>query len=91
MTEHNESPAAGAFDRSRLHFETVLAFLEGDEATGLSHGQLEDHLQVAGRELLRQLFQDHLDLRAHNETRLARSPTPTACPEKRWRPATSEP
>jgi len=70
MTERNEDPAEGAFGRSRLHFETVLAFLESDEATGLSHGQLEDHLQAAGRELLRQLVQDHLDLRTHNETRL---------------------
>ena len=44
MTGHNADPAEGAFDPSRRCFETTLAFLEDDEATGLSHGQLEDHL-----------------------------------------------
>lgn len=53
MTERNENPAEGAFDRSRLCFETVLAFLEREEATGLSHGELEGRLEAAGRELLR--------------------------------------
>jgi hypothetical protein len=69
----------------------MLAFLEGDEATALSHGQLEEYLQAAGRELLRQLFQDHLDLRAHNETRLETVADADGVPRKRWRPATSEP
>ena len=37
-------------------------------------------LEPRGRELLRQLFQDHLDLRAAREQRLRRSPTPTRSP-----------
>jgi len=60
-----------AFAGSRACFETVLGWLEGEEAAGLPHGELEAHVQVEGRALLRRLLQDHLDLRAHNEARLA--------------------
>jgi hypothetical protein len=59
-----------AFDRSREAFEAVLGWLEGKEAGGLSHGDLEARLQVAARELFRRLLQDHLDLQAGRETRL---------------------
>jgi hypothetical protein len=55
-----------AFGESRGRFETVLAWLEGEEATGLSHGELEARLEVESREV----FQDHLELRAQKETRL---------------------
>jgi len=60
-----------AFDQSRERFETVLAWLSGPESAGLTHGELEDHLQVASREVFCQLLQDHLDLRAQREPRLA--------------------
>jgi hypothetical protein len=63
------SPASG-FERSRRLFEVVVDFLEGEESKALSHGELEAHLDVEGREVLRQLFQDHLDLRAEREVRL---------------------
>ena len=58
------------FGESRECFEGVVAFLEGDEASGLDHGELECRLEVEGRELLRKLYQDHLDLRAQNEVRI---------------------
>jgi hypothetical protein len=59
-----------AFERSHTEFLGLVAFLE-DEATGsLAHGELEEHLQDRGRELLRGLFQDHLDLRAVREDRI---------------------
>src|SRR6266508_697018 len=57
---------AGSHDR----FETVAAWLEGAESTGLTHAELEARLQVESRELFRQLLQDHLDLRAQRERRL---------------------
>ncbi len=60
------------FDGSRVTFESLVGLLEGDEAGGLSHSELEDRLEVEGRELLRQLFQDHLDLRADREQRADR-------------------
>jgi len=48
----------------------LVDFLEDEATGGLAHGQLEDDLAVRGRELLRRLFQDHLDLRAMREQRL---------------------
>lgn len=65
-----ETPHA-AFSGSRDRFETVVSWLGGEEAAGLTHAELEARLQVDGRELLRQLLQDHLDLRAQREPRAA--------------------
>ncbi len=59
-----------AFARSRARFEEVVAFLDGDGAAALTHGELEGRLGADGRELLRLLYQDHLDLRAERELRL---------------------
>jgi hypothetical protein len=60
-----------AFTTSRERFEEVVSFLGGDQAKDLTHAQLEDQLASRGRELLRQLYQDHLDLRSEHEARLA--------------------
>lgn len=57
---------AGARDR----FQKILSWLEGDSSTGLDHAELERQLDVEGRELLRQLLQDHVDLRAIRESRV---------------------
>lgn len=50
----------GAFDR-------LKGTLAGAEAAVLSHHELEDLIEVQGRELLRLLFQAHLDLREQRE------------------------
>jgi hypothetical protein len=44
--------------------------LEGPEAGQLTHRELEEWLEVEGRELLRQMYQDHLDVRAQREPRM---------------------
>ena len=62
---------ADDFQASRDAFEQVLGFLAGAQAGDLTHADLEDQLGVRGRELMRLLYQDHLDLRAARETRLA--------------------
>jgi hypothetical protein len=63
-----EIPVA-AFERSRSLFESVVTML-GDPGTGeRTHAELEEALTVDSRELVRQLFQDHLDLRAVREQR----------------------
>jgi hypothetical protein len=59
-----------AFCASRQYFETVVSFLEGEEAFGLEHGVLEEHLERDSRALFRRLLQDHLSLRAQGEARL---------------------
>jgi hypothetical protein len=63
-------PASFGAD-SRGCFEQLLAWLEGGQATGMTHAELEDELACRGRELLRRMLQDHLTLRATNEPRLA--------------------
>ncbi|MFN2504125.1 MAG: ISKra4 family transposase [Acidimicrobiales bacterium] len=64
------SPDASAFGGSRACFEDIVGWLEGTEAGSSSHGELEDDLDRRGRELLRRLLQDHLDLRAQREERV---------------------
>lgn len=58
-----------AFTPSRDRFEQVCAFLTDREAASLTHSELERRLTVELRELVRLLFQDHLDLRAVCEQR----------------------
>mgnify|MGYP001306988847 CR=1 FL=1 len=58
------------FARSRDRFEELVGFLAGDGAAELTHDELEDRLDSEGRELLRLLFQDHLDLRSGREEAL---------------------
>lgn len=59
-----------SFAASRERFEGLLDLLGGEHAGALTHAELESRLQADGRELLRQLYQDHLDLRAEREARL---------------------
>jgi hypothetical protein len=62
--------AGGAFASSREQFASLIGFLDGADAAALSHAELEEHLDVHGRELLRRLLGDHLALRAVREPRL---------------------
>jgi len=64
------SGANDPFNASRAHFEQLCSFMGDDDSRGLTHGELEQRLGSAGRELLRQLLQDHLDLRTAREERL---------------------
>jgi hypothetical protein len=66
------SDRAAAFARSGEQFESLISFLDGTDAVALSHAELEQRLEVDGRELLRRLFDDHLALRAAREQRLER-------------------
>jgi ribosomal protein S9 len=63
------SGVEAAFDRSRERFESVVGFLHGSQAAGLTHSELETRLSVDARELIRVLYQDHLDLRTAREVR----------------------
>jgi hypothetical protein len=58
-----------AFAESRKCFGELEDWLASEEAAGLQHGELEEQLDVRGRELLRLLFQDRLDLTAVREER----------------------
>lgn len=70
MSAYAAVDEVGMFTLSRQRFDETVGWLVGSQAGGLSHAVLETRLEVAGRELLRQLLQDHLDLRAVREVRL---------------------
>ncbi len=42
----------------------------GTEAAGLEHGSLEDELESRGREVMRLMYQEHLELRTEREERV---------------------
>ena len=63
-------PGDEAFGGSRGCFEDIAGWLAGTETASLGHGELEDGLDRRGRELLRRLLQDHLDLRSAREERV---------------------
>ena len=58
-----------AFAESRECFGELEDWMASGEAAGLQHGELEEQLEARGRELLRRLFQDRLDLTAAREVR----------------------
>ena len=70
MTTTDTDDADTPFNVSRDRFEQVCSFLGGREASRLTHGELERRLSVDLRELVRLLYQDHVDLRAARERRL---------------------
>ena len=66
-----EHPGGGAgwADPARRYLESVVGWLDGPEAMGAGHGELEARLQVHSREQYRLLLQGHLDERARLEKR----------------------
>ena len=47
-----------AFGESRECFREIEDWMASEEAAGLQHGELEEQLDVRGRELQRRLFQE---------------------------------
>src|SRR6266704_5358447 len=63
------------FAASRSVFDALIVELDAEPAARLGHAELEELLDLRGRDLLRQLLQDHLELRQVREERAVR-----ACP-----------
>jgi hypothetical protein len=59
------------FERSAELFARVVEGLSSPESDGRTHDEVERDLAGQGRELLRQLLQDHADLRQVREGRVA--------------------
>ena len=70
MSQYATCADVEVFEASRALFEAVVGELAGPDRTRASHAELEELLTMRSRELMRQLFQDHLDLRAQREQRL---------------------
>lgn len=97
MEPYDTVPVTDVFAASTETFEYLLGELAGPGSAELSHARLEEMIEVRGRLLLRQLLQDHLDLRAAREEQaLARRtpvrpaaagwPVPTVCCAAVWSP-----
>ena len=61
--------AVDQFSSARAQFESVVTRLRSVEVLGLDHAAVEALLDEEGRELTRQLFQSHLELRHLREQR----------------------
>lgn len=70
MSQYGMRAGAEVFEASRVLFEALVRELAGPDCAGATHAELEDVLTARSRELMRQLLQDHLDLRAQREQRL---------------------
>ena len=70
MQAYASDAVDGAFTASHARFAGMVDWLGGDRVAGMTHAQMEDRLHADGLALLRQLFQDSLDLRAEHEARL---------------------
>ena len=66
-----QQPGVEGFSSSDALYGALAGWLAGEEAQALEHGELEERLESRGRELVRQLYQDSIDLRAAREQRLA--------------------
>ncbi|WP_042435651.1 ISKra4 family transposase [Streptacidiphilus anmyonensis] len=73
MTRYNTHATTDPFARSLSAFETLTTTLSGSDASTWTHADLEEYLDAAGRDLLRLLLQDHLDLRAQREEKQVRA------------------
>jgi hypothetical protein len=69
VAPYDTRATADPFAASRKSFEALLAEPAGETAAELRHDRLEELVDERGREVLRLLFQDHLDLRALREER----------------------
>ena len=63
--------ATDPFGPSRSAFEALILKASTSRSLAAGHGDVEAEIGQAGRGLLRQLFQDHLDLRHAQERRVA--------------------
>jgi hypothetical protein len=69
VSEYAPGSGEDGFARSREAFAEIEGWLDSPQAAALDHAGLEDVLEARGRELLRVLLQDHLDVRAVREQR----------------------
>jgi hypothetical protein len=67
MIKAQAIPVDNPFARSREMFDRVCEQLRRPDAFAMTHTGIERLLSTDGREILRQMFQDHLDLRGVHE------------------------
>ena len=93
MAAYATVPPDDPFAVSKAMFDALAAGLAGPAAAGLTAFELEDLPGEESRKVIRQLLQDHYDLRAlreerrHGNSGLPRR-APTGSPGPGWRPGT---
>jgi hypothetical protein len=70
MEAYNIVEEADQFSLSKQKFESLVLRLSSEETSRMDHSALESLVEREGREILRQLYQDHLDLRASKEQKV---------------------
>jgi hypothetical protein len=58
------SPMERTYEQARENFEHIVGYLDSEEASSMTHSELERELEKKGRELMRKLLQEHLDNRS---------------------------
>ena len=58
-----EQRSAAPYEQARGSFERIVGYLDSAEANTMTHSDLERELEKRGRELMRQMLQEHLDRR----------------------------
>jgi hypothetical protein len=58
------SPLEQAYEQARENFEHIVGYLDSEEASSMTHSELERELEKKGRELMRIMLQEHLDNRS---------------------------
>ena len=94
MEPYAPIPGTGPFAASMDLFTALVTDLQGPAAARLTACEVEELLAGRGREVLRQMVQDHLDLRAAREQEAARERGGprrgrTGSRGAGWRPATA--
>ncbi|KOT99270.1 hypothetical protein ADK70_04500 [Streptomyces rimosus subsp. pseudoverticillatus] len=59
--------SSGSFEAATIFFRALVADLASPKVDALAHHEVEVLLEERGRDLLRQLFQDHLNPRERRE------------------------
>jgi hypothetical protein len=57
------SPVEQVYDQARDSFDHIIGYLDSEEASSMTHSDLERELEKKGRELMRILLQEHLQAR----------------------------
>ncbi|MFJ8827716.1 ISKra4 family transposase [Streptomyces sp. NPDC102467] len=73
MQPYDPLPEPDPYSASRDAFERLISTLADGPAANMPHDELEAQLEQLGRELLRQLMQNHLDQRARKEEETMRA------------------
>ena len=69
MEGYTKETEKACFNKTRERLENLIDKLRDKKALKMEHSEIEGLIEKEGRDVLRQAFQDHLDLRHLREER----------------------